>query len=95
MNKDRLDKVMLDFYSGDTQVLLCSTIIESGLDVTNANTIIVYDADRFGLSQLYQLRGRVGRGQAQAYAYFTYRGNLSEKAHKRLSAIKDFTEFGS
>lgn len=95
MSKDRLDKVMLDFYSGKTQVLLCSTIIESGLDVTNANTIIVYDADRFGLSQLYQLRGRVGRGEAQAYAYFTYRGNLTEKAHKRLSAIKDFTEFGS
>ena len=95
MSKDRLDKVMLDFYSGKTQVLLCSTIIESGLDVPNANTIIVYDADRFGLSQLYQLRGRVGRGEQQAYAYFTYRGSLSEKAHKRLSAIKDFTEFGS
>lgn len=95
MNKEKLDKVMLDFYSGKTQVLVCSTIIESGLDVSNANTIIVYDADRFGLSQLYQLRGRVGRGEEQAYAYFTYRGSLSEKAHKRLSAIRDFTEFGS
>lgn len=95
MGKDQLDKVMLDFYSGETQVLVCSTIIESGLDVSNANTIIVYDADRFGLSQLYQLRGRVGRGDEQAYAYFTYRGTLSEKAHKRLSAIRDFTEFGS
>ncbi|MBQ9625405.1 MAG: transcription-repair coupling factor [Clostridia bacterium] len=95
MNKDRLEKTMLDFYSGKTQVLLCSTIIESGLDVTNANTVIVYDADRLGLGQLYQIRGRVGRGERQAYAYFTYRGRLSEKAHKRLSAIRDFTDFGS
>lgn len=95
MNKLELEQVMLDFYAGDIDVLVCSTIIESGLDVENANTIIVYDADRFGLAQLYQIRGRVGRSDRQAYAYFTYRGTLSEVALKRLSAIRDFTEFGS
>lgn len=95
MPQKELEKVMLDFYAGNIDVLLSSTIVESGLDVENANTIIVYDADRFGLSQLYQLRGRVGRSEKQAFAYFTYRNNLSEKAFKRLSAIRDFTELGS
>ena len=88
---------MVDFYAGKFDVLLCSTIIENGLDVSRANTLIVFDADRFGLSQLYQLRGRVGRSNRVAYAYFTVRPDkmLSETAEKRLGAIKQFTEFGS
>jgi len=88
---------MLDFYAGVYDVLLCTTIIENGLDVPAANTLIVYDAERFGLSQLYQLRGRVGRSNRQAYAYFTVRENrpLSETAQQRLEAIREFTEFGS
>ena len=88
---------MLDFYAGAFDVLLCTTIIESGLDVPEANTLIVFDADRFGLSQLYQIRGRVGRSNRQAYAYFTVRRDklLSETAEKRLSAIREFTEFGA
>ena len=92
-----LEDVMLDFYSGKYDVLLCSTIIENGLDVPNANTMIVYDADRFGLSQLYQLRGRVGRSNRVAYAYFTVRpgASISETAEKRLSAIREFTQFGA
>ena len=82
---------------GDIQVLVCTTIIETGLDIPNANTLIIENADRFGLSQLHQLRGRVGRSTRHAYAYFTYRPdkNLSEIAEKRLSAIRDFAEFGS
>ena len=97
MKESLLEDVMLDFYEGRFDVLLCSTIIENGLDVPTANTIIVYDADRFGLSQLYQLRGRVGRSTRMAYAYFTVRPDkmLSETAQKRLSAIREFTEFGS
>ena len=71
MKESALEDVMLDFYGGKYDVLLCSTIIENGLDVPSANTIIIYDADRFGLSQLYQLRGRVGRSNRVAYAYFT------------------------
>ena len=82
---------------GDIQVLVCTTIIETGLDIPNANTLIIENADRLGLSQLHQLRGRVGRSTRHAYAYFTYRPdkNLSEVAEKRLSAIRDFAEFGS
>ena len=82
---------------GDIQVLVCTTIIETGLDIPNANTLIIENADRFGLSQLHQLRGRVGRSTRHAYAYFTYRPdkNLTEIAEKRLSAIRDFAEFGS
>lgn len=82
---------------GDIQVLVCTTIIETGLDIPNANTLIIENADRFGLSQLHQLRGRVGRSTRHAYAYFTYRPdkNLTEVAEKRLSAIRDFAEFGS
>ncbi len=97
MNEKGLEEVMMDFYSGSYDVLLCTTIIESGLDVPTANTLIVFDAERFGLSQLYQLRGRVGRSSRQAYTYFTVRPdrNLSETAQKRLQAIRDFTEFGS
>lgn len=92
-----LEQVMLDFYEAQDDVLLCTSIIENGLDVPNANTIIVYDADRFGLSQLYQMRGRVGRSHRLAYAYFTYRRDkvLSEVAEKRLQAIKEFAELGS
>ena len=97
MKESLLEDVMLDFYEGRFDVLLCSTIIENGLDVPRANTIIVFDADRFGLSQLYQLRGRVGRSTRVAYAYFTVRPDkmLSETAQKRLSAIREFTAFGS
>jgi len=97
MREHALEDVMMDFYSGSFDVLLCTTIIESGLDVPTANTLIVFDADRFGLSQLYQLRGRVGRSNRQAYAYFTVRPDrmLSETAQKRLAAIREFTEFGA
>jgi len=97
MQEHALEDVMLDFYAGKYDVLLCSTIIENGLDVPAANTMIVYDADRFGLSQLYQLRGRVGRSSRVAYAYFTVRPDkmLSETAEKRLAAIREFTEFGA
>ncbi len=92
-----LEDVMLDFYDHKYDVLLSSTIIENGLDVANANTLIVYDADRYGLSQLYQLRGRVGRSNRAAFAYFTVNKDkmLSEVAEKRLSAIREFTAFGS
>lgn len=92
-----LESVMFDFYEGKYDVLLCSSLVENGLDVANANTIIIYDADHFGLSQLYQMRGRVGRSHRMAYAYFLYRRDkvLSEVAEKRLQAIKEFTELGS
>lgn len=92
-----LERTMLEFYEGSYQVLLSTTIIENGLDIPNVNTVIVYDSDRLGLSQLYQLRGRVGRGRRLAYAYFTYRKDkvLTEKSQKRLSAIKEFTELGA
>ena len=97
MRESALEDVMLDFYAGAYDVLLCTTIVESGLDVPDANTLIVFDADRFGLSQLYQIRGRVGRSSRQGYAYFTIRQNkmLSETADQRLSAIREFTEFGA
>lgn len=97
MSERRLENTMMDFMDYKYDVLICSTIIESGLDISNANTMIVYDADKFGLSQLYQLRGRVGRGARLGYAYLTFRQNkvLSEIADKRLSAIKEFTQFGA
>lgn len=97
MEESRLENTMLDFYNGEFNVLICTTIIESGLDIPNVNTIIVYDADKLGLSQLYQLRGRVGRSNRLAYAYLTYQRDkvLTEVAEKRLQAIKEFTEFGS
>ena len=97
MGEDALGDVMSAMADGEIQVLVCTTIIETGLDIPNANTLIIENADRFGLSQLHQLRGRVGRSTRHAYAYFTYRPdkNLTEVAEKRLSAIRDFAEFGS
>ena len=97
MREQALEDVMLDFYEGKFDVLLCTTIIEAGLDVPRANTLIVLDADRFGLAQLYQLRGRVGRSNRLAYAYLTVNPAkvLTEAADKRLNAIREFTEFGS
>ena len=97
MGEDGLGDVMQAMADGEIQVLVCTTIIETGLDIPNANTLIIENADRFGLSQLHQLRGRVGRSTRHAYAYFTYRPdkNLTEIADKRLSAIRDFAEFGS
>ncbi len=97
MEEGQLEDVIVQFISGDGDILLCTTIIETGIDMPNVNTLIVYDADRMGLSQLYQLRGRVGRSNRLAYSYFTYRKDkvLSETAEKRLKAIKEFTEFGS
>ena len=97
MGEDALSDVMQAMANGEIQVLVCTTIIETGLDIPNANTLIIENADRFGLSQLHQLRGRVGRSTRHAYAYFTYRPdkNLTEVAEKRLSAIRDFAEFGS
>ncbi len=97
MGEDALGDVMQSMADGDIQVLVCTTIIETGLDIPNANTLIIENADRFGLSQLHQLRGRVGRSTRHAYAYFTYKPDksLSEIAEKRLSAIRDFAEFGS
>ena len=97
MSEDALGDVMQSMADGDIQVLVCTTIIETGLDIPNANTLIIENADRFGLSQLHQLRGRVGRSTRHAYAYFTYRPDkaLTEIAEKRLSAIRDFAEFGS
>lgn len=97
MSERELEKVMLDFLNRETDVLVCTTIIETGLDIPNVNTIIIHDADKMGLSQLYQLRGRVGRSNRLAFAYLTYEKNkvLTEVAEKRLKAIKEFTEFGS
>ncbi|MCF0149922.1 MAG: transcription-repair coupling factor [Firmicutes bacterium] len=97
MSERQLEDVMMDFMAGESQILLSTTIIESGLDIANANTMILLDADRFGLSQLYQLRGRVGRSNRMAYAYLMYKKDkvLSEIAEKRLRAIREFTEFGS
>lgn len=97
MNEQALEDVMLDFVNGVTNVLVATTIIESGIDIPNANTLIVIDADRYGLAQLYQLRGRVGRSNRMAYAYLMYQKDkiLTEIAEKRLKAIREFTEFGA
>ncbi|GAA5417884.1 transcription-repair-coupling factor [Paraliobacillus ryukyuensis] len=97
MNESELENVMLGFLEGEYDVLVSTTIIETGVDIPNVNTLIVNDADRMGLSQLYQLRGRVGRSNRIAYAYFTYQKDkvLTEVAEKRLQAIKEFTELGS
>lgn len=97
MPEEELERVLLDFIEGRYDVLVCTTIIESGVDMPNVNTLIVEDSDRLGLAQLYQLRGRVGRSNRLAYAYFTFRKDkvLSEQAQKRLAAIKEFTELGS
>ncbi|MDM5314406.1 transcription-repair coupling factor [Fictibacillus sp. b24] len=97
MSENELESVMLEFLEGNYDVLVSTTIIETGVDIPNVNTLIVYDADKMGLSQLYQLRGRVGRSNRVAYAYFTYQRDkvLTEVAEKRLQAIKEFTELGS
>ena len=97
MNEHKLEKLMIDFMNNEFNVLVCTTIIETGLDISNVNTIIINDGDRFGLSQLYQLRGRVGRSNRLAYCYIFYQENkiLSEIAEKRLKAIKEFTELGA
>lgn len=97
MDERQLEDVMFSFIKGEYDVLVCTTIIESGIDMPNVNTMIVEDADRMGLAQLYQLRGRVGRSNRLAYAYITYKKDkvISEVAEKRLQAIKEFTELGS
>ena len=97
MSGSQLESIMEDFVNNKTNVLVCTTILESGIDIPNANTIIVENADRLGLAQLYQIRGRVGRSDKQAYAYITYKRDkaLTEVADERLKALKEFTEFGS
>ena len=97
MTGNEIEDIMEEFVEGKIDMLVCTTILESGIDIPNANTIIVENADRLGLAQLYQIRGRVGRSDKQAYAYITYKRDkmLTEVAEKRLKAIKEFTEFGS
>ncbi|MBQ9715154.1 MAG: transcription-repair coupling factor [Clostridia bacterium] len=97
MNEGMLEKKIYEFTNGEYDVLVSSTIIENGIDIPNANTILVYDADKFGLSQLYQLRGRVGRSNRRAFAYFMYREDkiLTADANKRLNAVLEYTELGS
>ncbi len=97
MRERELERIMLDFINGEIDVLVSTTIIETGLDISNVNTIIIHDADRYGLSQLYQLRGRVGRSNRMAYAFIMYKKDkiLKEEAEKRLQAIREFTELGS
>ena len=97
MTENQMEKILMDFIHGDYDVLVTTTIIETGVDIPNANTLFVEDADRMGLAQLYQLRGRVGRSSRVAYAYFMYKPDkvLTEVSEKRLEAIKDFTELGS
>ncbi|WP_144936743.1 transcription-repair coupling factor [Paenibacillus sp. 32O-W] len=97
MSEQELERTILDFLDGEYDVLVSTSIIETGVDIPNVNTLIVHDADKMGLSQLYQLRGRVGRSNRIAYAYFTYQRDkvLTEVAEKRLQAIKEFTELGS
>lgn len=97
MSAKSLEKIMEDFVSGEIDILLATTIIETGMDIQNVNTIIVYDSDMMGLSQLYQLKGRIGRSSRSSYAYFTYAEGkvLTEIGEKRLKSIKDFSDFGS
>ena len=97
MTGTEIENIMEEFIEGKTDVLVCTTILETGIDIPNANTIIIENADKMGLAQLYQIRGRVGRAERQGYAYITYKRDklLSEVADKRLKAIKEFTEFGS
>ena len=97
MREHELERIMADFINGDIDVLVSTTIIETGLDIPNANTLIIQDADRMGLSQLYQLRGRVGRSSRTSYAFLMYKRDkiLKEEAEKRLQAIREFTELGS
>ena len=97
MNEHQLEKIMLDFINGEIDVLVSTTIIETGLDIPNANTMIIQDADRLGLSQLYQIRGRIGRSNRTSFAFLMYKRDkmLKEDAEKRLQAIREFTELGS
>ena len=97
MRENKLENIMLDFINGEIDVLVSTTIIETGLDISNANTMIIHDADQLGLSQMYQLRGRVGRSNRMAYAFLLYRRDklLREVAEKRLAAIREFTDLGS
>ena len=97
MDPEQIENIMLSFINHDIDIIVCTTIFESGIDIPNANTLIVEDSDKLGLAQLYQIRGRVGRSNRLAYAYITYEKNkqLSEVSEKRLKAIRDFTEFGS
>ena len=97
MDKDLLEETMMKFYNHEANVLICTTIIENGIDIPNANTIIIDNADRFGLSQLYQIKGRVGRGDRLGYAYLFYSGHkeMNDEAKKRLKTIKEFSELGS
>ena len=97
MSESQLSRVMQDMADGEIQVLVCTTIIETGIDIPNVNTLIIEDADRMGLSQLHQIRGRIGRSPRRAYAYLTFRTGkvLTEVASKRLTAIKEYVEFGS
>ena len=97
MSQRELEQVMYDFINGDVDVLVSTTIIETGLDISNVNTMIIHDSDRYGLSQLYQLRGRVGRSNRTAYAFLMYTKNkmLQETAEKRLSAMREYSDLGS
>ena len=97
MTEKQLEKEMMEFMSNNYDILVCTTIIETGIDISNVNTMIIHDSDKMGLSQLYQLRGRVGRSNRIAYAYFMYTKDkiLTEVAEKRLKALRDFTELGS
>ena len=97
MSERELENVMYGFVNGDIDVLVSTTIIETGLDISNVNTMIIHDSDRYGLSQLYQLRGRIGRSNRTAYAFLMYRKNvmLKETAEKRLAAIREYTDLGS
>ena len=97
MSKDHLENIMIDFIDHKFDILLCTTIIETGIDIPNVNTLIIFDADHFGLSQLYQIRGRIGRSDRIGYAYMMYNGKkeLNDLAVKRLKTIKEFTELGS
>ena len=97
MNQEEMSDIWEQLVEHEIDILVCTTIIETGVDVPNVNTLIIEDADRFGLSQLYQLRGRVGRSNRRGYAFFTYKRDkvLTEIASKRLSAMREFTQFGS
>ena len=97
MEKEEIERVMSSFYAAEIDILVCTSIIESGLDIPNVNTIIVENADHFGLAQLYQIKGRVGRSDRLAYAYFFFKssGKITDEAKKRLKALKDFAELGS
>ncbi|MBR2024571.1 MAG: transcription-repair coupling factor, partial [Clostridia bacterium] len=97
MDKDEIENIWHSLVMGDVDILVCTTIIETGIDIPNANTLIIENADRMGLSQLHQIRGRVGRSHRRAYAFFTYQKHktLTEISRRRLSAIRDFAEFGA